>query len=130
MAEEKREIKFAATAMTPEARAIAEEKQKTMTWVCYDTVQKKEMVYDYRRLVWLMDRRDRQVDLHLKTPVTDDVGYLTWDVEHWSCTGPRKYIRTYDLEGRVLRDYTMHNNYDLKNEFHPEDDNVDHITIS
>ena len=38
MAEEKREIKLAATAMTPEARANAEEKQKTMTWVCYDIV--------------------------------------------------------------------------------------------
>ncbi|MGN0664596.1 MAG: hypothetical protein ACI4L5_05920, partial [Negativibacillus sp.] len=62
--------------------------------------------------------------------ITDEVGYLTWDVEHWSCTGPRKYIRTYTRKGRVLRDYTMHNDYDLKAEFHPEDANVDFITLS
>jgi len=101
-----------------------------MTWIVKDTVRGGEKEMTYADLMREMERNGRQVDLHLKKEVTDDVGYLTWDVEHWSCTGPRKFIRTYDRKGRVLRDYTMHSDYDVKAEFHPEDENVDFITLS
>ena len=85
----------------------------------FDTVKKEELEADYNGLIKIMES-GRQVDVFLPEKKTDADGYLTWDVEHWSTTAPGKFIRTYTLEGRVLRDYTMHNIYDLNAEFHPE----------
>lgn len=85
----------------------------------FDVVKNVELEADYNGLIHLMES-GRQVDVYLPEEKTDSDGYLTWDVEHWSTTAPGKYIRTYTLKGRVLRDYTMHNIYDLKADFHPE----------
>ena len=63
----------------------------------------------------------RQVDLYLKEKKSDDMGYLTWDVEHWSSVSDTRFIRCYSLEGRVLGDSTGHNIYDLENDFEPEE---------
>ena len=74
----------------------------------YDTVHKTELEVDRQGLVDLM-LSNRQVDLILKEKKTDEDGYLTWDVEHWSTVDGRRFIRCYSLEGRVLRDSTAHN---------------------
>ena len=68
----------------------------------YDTIKKEELVV-------------------LHGPKTDEDGYLTWDTEYWSTVDNKRFIRTYSLDGRTLRDSTAHNIYDLENEFHPEE---------
>ena len=75
----------------------------------YDTVKKEEIeINDYKELVKIM-KDGRQVDLYLKEKKSDDMGYLTWDVEHWSSVSDTRFIRCYSLEGRVLGDSTGHN---------------------
>lgn len=87
----------------------------------YDSVKKEELeVADAKGLVKIM-QEGRQVDLYLKEKKSDDMGYLTWDVEHWSSVDNKRFIRCYSLEGRVLSDSTGHNIYDLENDFKPED---------
>ena len=71
-------------------------------------------------LIELM-RNGRQVDLYLKEKKSDEDGYLTWDVEHWSSIDVKRFIRCYSLEGKVLGESTGHNIYDLENEFKPEE---------
>ena len=63
----------------------------------------------------------RQVDLILKEKKSDDIGYLTWDMEQWSTLDGKRFIRTYQLEGRVLSEYTSHNIYDLSAYFMPDE---------
>ena len=63
----------------------------------------------------------RQVDLILKEKKTDDIGYLTWDMEQWSTVDGKRFIRTYQLEGRVLSEYTSHNIHDLNAYFFPDE---------
>jgi len=85
----------------------------------YDSVKKVELeVADEKGLIKIM-QDGRQVDLYLAEKETDDMGYLTWDVEHWSSVDNKRFIRTYTLEGRVLNDSTAHNIYDLANDFKP-----------
>lgn len=85
----------------------------------YDTVNKVELEADRKGLIQLMiDNREVILILHEKQ--TDDVGYLTWDEEHWTTVDGRRFIRCYTLEGRVLRDSTAHNIYDMDNDFFPE----------
>ena len=87
----------------------------------FDSVKKVELeISDYKELIQIM-RDGRQVDLYLKEKKSDDMGYLTWDVEHWSSVDNKRFIRTYTLEGRVLNDSTGHNIYDLENDFKPEE---------
>ena len=57
----------------------------------------------------------------LKEKKSDEDGYMSWDVEHWSAIDKKRFIRCYSLEGRVLSESTGHNIYDLYNEFKPED---------
>lgn len=66
-------------------------------------------------------KEERQVDLILKEKKTDDIGYLTWDMEQWSTVDGKRFIRTYQLEGRVLSEYTSHNIHDLNAYFFPDD---------
>jgi hypothetical protein len=63
----------------------------------------------------------RQVDLILKEKKTDDIGYLTWDMEQWSTLDGKRFIRTYQLEGRVLSEFTSHNIHDLGAYFFPDE---------
>lgn len=86
----------------------------------YDTVNKTEIEADTDKLVKLMID-GRQVDVYLKAKKSDEDGYITWDVEHWSSIDNKRFIRCYSLEGRVLGESTGHNIYDLYNEFKPED---------
>ena len=87
----------------------------------YDSVKKEEVeIADYKELIDIM-REGRQVDLYLKDKKTDEDGYLTWDVEHWSSVDSKRFIRCYSLEGRVLGESTGHNIYDLENDFKPEE---------
>ena len=85
----------------------------------YDTVNKKELEVDRKGLIDLMVN-NREVVLVLPEKKSDEDGYLTWDVEHWTTVDGRRFIRCYSLEGRVLRDSTAHNIYDLDNDFVPE----------
>ena len=94
----------------------------------YDKVKKVEVeINDYKELIQIM-RDGRQVDLYLKEKTSDDMGYMTWDVEHWSSVDNRRFIRCYSLEGRVLGESTGHNIYDLENDFKPE--NAQKIELS
>ena len=65
-------------------------------------------------------KEGRQVDLILKEKKSDDIGYLTWDMEQWSTVDGKRFIRTYQLEGRVLSEYTSHNIHDLNAYFFPD----------
>ena len=48
----------------------------------YDSVKKVELeVADAKALIKIM-QEGRQVDFYLAEKETDDMGYLTWDVEH------------------------------------------------
>lgn len=76
--------------------------------------EKEEIeIGDYKDLIKIM-QDGRQVDLYLKEKKSDEDGYLTWDVEHWSSIEPKRFIRCYSLEGRVLGESTGHNIYDLE----------------
>ncbi len=86
----------------------------------YDKVHKEDLEVTNKSLIDLMVIKSRQIDLVLPTPKTDPDRYLTWDTEHWTAINPRKFIRCYSLKGRVLRDSTGHNDYDLRNDFYPE----------
>lgn len=85
----------------------------------YDMINKKDLDVTKDSLVDLM-RNNRQIDLVFAEKRTDGDGYLTWDAENWTAVDANKFIRCYSLEGRVLRDSTTHNVYDLKNDFFPE----------
>lgn len=87
----------------------------------YDSVKKEEVVIDGTKGLINIMKDGRQVDLYLKEKKTDEDGYLTWDVEHWSSVDGRRFIRCYSLEGRVLSESTGHNIYDLENDFKPEE---------
>ena len=85
-----------------------------------DTV--KNEVADLSRDDLIQKMKDgRQVDLILNEKKTDDVGYLTWDMEQWSTVDGKRFIRTYQLEGRVLSEFTSHNIHDLKAYFFPDE---------
>ncbi|MEG0805309.1 MAG: hypothetical protein RR364_02590 [Lachnospiraceae bacterium] len=86
----------------------------------YDTVKKEELELDTKGLIDIMIA-GRQVDCVLKEKKSDDMGYLTWDIEHWSTVNGNRFIRCYSLEGRVLGESTGHNIYDLQNDFKPEE---------
>jgi hypothetical protein len=85
-----------------------------------DVVNNVEVELDRDGLIQKM-KDGRQVDLILKEKKTDDVGYLTWDMEQWSTVDGKRFIRTYQLEGRVLSEYTSHNIHDLKAYFMPDE---------
>ncbi len=85
-----------------------------------DIVKKESLELDTKGLIDKMIA-GRQVDLILKEEKTDDIGYLTWDIEHWSTVNGNRFIRCYSLKGRVLSESTGHNIYDLENDFKPEE---------
>lgn len=86
----------------------------------YDVVNKTEVDVTKAELIDLM-KHDRQIDMTFAEKKADDMGYLTWDAENWTCVdGQGRFMRCYSLEGRVLRDSTTHNIYDMENDFFPE----------
>ena len=84
-----------------------------------DIVNHIDVEVDRQGLIKLMDD-GRQVDFVLAERKTDEDGYLTWDVEHWSQVQKNKYVRTYELEGRQLREFNHFNVYDMATEFNPD----------
>ncbi|MBQ6455885.1 MAG: hypothetical protein IJJ31_02015 [Mogibacterium sp.] len=66
-------------------------------------------------------KEGRQVDLIMKEKKSDDIGYLTWNMEQWSTVDGKRFIRTYQLDGRVLSEFTSHNIHDLGAYFFPND---------
>lgn len=88
----------------------------------YDTVNKTEVEVDGTKGLIQIMKDGRQVDIYLKEKKSDEDGYMSWDVEHWSSVDAKRFIRCYSLEGRVLGESTGHNIYDLANEFKPEDE--------
>lgn len=87
----------------------------------YDAVNKTEVEVDGTKGLIQTMKDGRQVDIYLKEKKSDEDGYMSWDVEHWSSVDGKRFIRCYSLEGRVLGESTGHNIYDLENEFKPED---------
>jgi hypothetical protein len=85
-----------------------------------DVVNNVEVELDRDGLIQKM-KDGRQVDLILKEKKTDDIGHLTWDMEQRSTVDGKRFIRTYQLEGRVLSEYTSHNIHDLKAYFMPDE---------
>ena len=85
-----------------------------------DVVNNVEVELDRDGLIQKM-KDGRQVDLILKEKKSDDIGYLTWDMEQWSTVDGKRFIRTYQLEGRVPSEYTSHNIHDLKAYFLPDE---------
>lgn len=85
----------------------------------FDRINNRELELSRKELIALM-QNSRQIDMTFAEKKTDDMGYLTWDAENWSAVDNRRFIRCYSLEGRVLRDSTTHNIYDLENDFIPE----------
>ena len=67
----------------------------------FDTVNNVELEADTKKLVDIMVD-GRQVDVYLKEKKSDEDGYMSWDVEHWSAIDKKRFIRCYSLEGRVL----------------------------
>ena len=87
----------------------------------YDTVKKEEIEIDGTEGLIQIMKDGRQVDLYLKEKKSDEDGYMSWDVEHWSTVDNKRFIRCYSLEGKVLSESTGHNIYDLRNDFKPEE---------
>ena len=85
-----------------------------------DVVNNVEVELDRDGLIQKM-KDGRQVDIILKEKKSDDIGYLTWDMEQWSTLDGKRFIRTYQLEGRVLSEYTAHNIHDLRAYFLPDE---------
>lgn len=85
-----------------------------------DIVNNEELDLNRDELIQKM-KDGRQVDLILSEKKTDDVGYLTWDMEQWSTVDGKRFIRTYQLDGRVLSEYTSHNIHDLRAYFMPDE---------
>jgi len=86
----------------------------------YDAINKKDLDLTSQELIDLLANHNRQVDLTFSEKQTDEDGYLTWDAENWTSLDGKRFMRCYSLEGRVLRDSTSHNIYDMENAFFPE----------
>ncbi len=87
----------------------------------FDNVNKCEVEFNNSDDLIEIMRSGRQVDLHLAKEKTDEDGYITWDVEHWSSIDTNRFIRCYSYKGKYLGESTGHNIYDLKNSFFPEE---------
>lgn len=84
--------------------------------IAHDTVKNVDIEVDREALIQLM-RDGRQVDFVLDSVREDADGYMKWDVEFWSYLENNRFVRTYALEGRTLREYTRFNIYDMADEF-------------
>ena len=50
----------------------------------FDCVNKQEVEVTKEGLIDFM-KKDRQIDMKFAEKRTDDMGYLTWDAENWTC---------------------------------------------
>ena len=63
----------------------------------FDTVNNVELEADTKKLVDIMVD-GRKVDVYLKEKKSDEDGYMSWDVEHWSAIDKKRFIRCYSLK--------------------------------
>ena len=89
--------------------------------IAFDAVNKCDIEFNSADDLVEIMRKGRQVDWYLKSEKTDDDGYITWDIEHWSSIDKNRFIRCYSYKGRVLGESTGHNIYDLRASFFPEE---------
>ncbi len=90
--------------------------------IIYDKVKKETLeIQNTNELISLMQTGGRQIDLYFAEEKSDEDGYMSWDVEHWSSIDSKRFIRCYSLKERVLGESTGHNIYDLANDFKPEE---------
>ena len=61
----------------------------------YDSVNKTEVEVDGTKGLIEKMKEGRQVDLYLKEKKSDEDGYMSWDVEHWSSVDGKRFIRCY-----------------------------------
>lgn len=87
--------------------------------IAHDTVKNEDIEVNRDILIQMM-RDGRQVDFVMDKPVFDDDGYVSWDVEFWSHLEGDKFIRTYALNGKTLREFTHFNIYDMATQFQME----------
>ena len=59
----------------------------------YDKVNKVEVEVDGTKGLIQQMKDGRQVDLYLKEKKSDEDGYMSWDVEHWSSVDGKMCIR-------------------------------------
>lgn len=86
-----------------------------------DTVKKTELDLTTAELIDLVANGNRQVDLVFDEKQSDEDGYLHWDRENWTSVDGKRFIRSYFLEGRALKDYGGFNKYDMQGIFLPEE---------
>ena len=86
----------------------------------YDKI--KNFTYDEEkyRLIDLVQYHNRQVNLYFDEVKTDEHGFIHWDMETWCCVDGRRFIRTYGIEGRIRKEFSGYNVYDLESYFLPE----------
>ena len=92
---------------------------KNLKMKVYDKVYDQHLELTRDELIHKMAVENREVNLKLFEEKTDNDDYLTWDEEHWTGLDARRFIRCYSCNGRILRDSSGHNDYDLKNDFYP-----------
>ncbi len=84
--------------------------------IAHDTVNNVDIEVNRDTLIQLM-KDGRQVDFVLHEVRQDEDGYMSWDVEFWSYLDNNKFIRTYAMNGRTLREFNRFNIYDMATEF-------------
>ncbi len=84
--------------------------------IAHDTVNNVDIEVNRDTLIQLM-KDGRQVDFVLNEVRQDEDGYMSWDVEFWSYLENNKFIRTYAMNGRTLREFNRFNIYDMATEF-------------
>lgn len=69
----------------------------------YDAVNKTEVEVDGTKGLIEKMKEGRQVDLYLKEKKSDEDGYMSWDVEHWSSVDGKRFIRCYSFRRKGLK---------------------------
>ena len=67
----------------------------------FDTVNNVELEADTKKLVDIMVE-GRQVDVYLKEKKSDEDGYMSWDVEHWSAMDTTSMTFTMNSNRKML----------------------------
>lgn len=94
-----------------------------MKFHVYDVVRGGEYDMTREELIYEVQYKDRMLNFCFNHVRNDPEEYLFWDKESWMIedASRRRFIRYYELKGKVLRDMTGHNIHDLAFEFHPEE---------
>ncbi len=86
----------------------------------YDKLLKWECDYDKYYLIDLVQYHNKQINLYFDEVKTDEHGFIHWDMENWCCVDGHRFIRTYGIEGRIRKEFSGYNVYDMDKYFLPE----------